>query len=203
MNPALALALGGAADAALMSAAISACKRCGIRKKILTPCSGVVLSACWLVQSVFSTRTNSFWESALVLVLVGCLAVSAVTDLAAGYIFDSVTLSGLVAASLIGMIDGRFAPIAGGAFLVSGAILALHAASRGRGIGLGDAKLAACVGALLGPRNGLRSLGFAFVLGGTYAAVLLLSRRARGKETVPFAPYLAAGAFIELALQSA
>jgi leader peptidase (prepilin peptidase)/N-methyltransferase len=63
----------------------------------------------------------------------------------------------------------------------------------GRGLGLGDAKLACCIGAALGPSDGLASLGIAFVLGGAYAGFLLVSRRGRRSDAVPFAPYLAFG----------
>lgn len=70
---------------------------------------------------------------------------------------------------------------------------ALYALTHGRGLGLGDAKLACCIGAATGAANGLESLGTAFVLGGTYAAYLLASKRARRKDELRFAPYLAAG----------
>lgn len=203
MNVALALALSAGVDVTFMSAAMLACKRCGVRTQIVTPLSIAVLSVCWLVQSTFSTQVTSFWESVLLVVVTGCVAVSAVTDAGTGYIFDLVTLPGFGVALLIGAITGSLVPIGEGMLLVSGAIALLHVASRGRGIGLGDAKLAACIGALLGARNGLRALAFAFVLGGLYAAAQLLSRRARGKHSVPFAPYLAAGVFIELALRAA
>lgn len=70
---------------------------------------------------------------------------------------------------------------------------ALYALTHGRGLGLGDAKLACCIGAATGAANGLESLGTAFVLGGTYAAYLLASKRACRKDELRFAPYLAAG----------
>lgn len=203
MNVACSVPLSGAIDTTLICAALLACKQYGVRAPIVTPRGLGVLGAGWLAQAAFSTRANSIWESNLLVIVIGIVTVSVFTDLATGYIFDSVTLPGLGLALIIGMIDGHLTQIAEGALLLSGSIVLLHALSRGRGIGLGDAKLAACVGALLGAKSGLRSLGFAFVLGGMYATIVLLCRRARSKQSVPFAPYLAAGALIELALQTA
>jgi len=66
--------------------------------------------------------------------------------------------------------------------------------SRGRAIGLGDVKFAACIGAALGSLQGELALGVAFVLGGTYAAVALV-RGSRRDASTCFAPYLAAASF--------
>jgi leader peptidase (prepilin peptidase)/N-methyltransferase len=134
--------------------------------------------------------------------LTGCLGVSVFTDVAAGYVFDVVTLPSLAAAFLMAAIEGRAAQVFGGALCVSSALLLLYGLSRGRGIGLGDAKLAACAGALLGITDGFIALGIAFVLGGIYAAILLLGKRAERKQSVAFAPYIAAGVFAVLSFRT-
>ncbi len=72
----------------------------------------------------------------------------------------------------------------------------VYIASRGR-LGLGDVKLAAAVGALLGPAGVVPFLlasGVAGGLGGTW----LLLRGARRGDTMAYAPALAAGAVITL-----
>lgn len=65
------------------------------------------------------------------------------------------------------------------------------------GIGLGDAKLSAVLGMLLGwfgwPQVLLGVL-FAFLLGGVFAVVLLATRRASRSTAVAFGPWLVAGA---------
>ncbi len=67
-----------------------------------------------------------------------------------------------------------------------------------RGMGMGDVKLAALVGLVLGSL-GLRYVGVAagaaIVLGGVGAIVALLLGRGR-KSAIPFGPYLAAGAVV-------
>lgn len=69
------------------------------------------------------------------------------------------------------------------------------------GIGLGDAKLAAVLGLLLGwfgwPQVLVGVLG-AFLLGGLFAVALLLTRRASGRTAIAFGPWLVAGAVLSL-----
>jgi leader peptidase (prepilin peptidase)/N-methyltransferase len=67
------------------------------------------------------------------------------------------------------------------------------------GMGFGDVKLAGVIGLFLG-WLGWGSLAVAataaFVLGGLYAIILLLARRATGKTGVPFGPWMIAGAWV-------
>jgi leader peptidase (prepilin peptidase)/N-methyltransferase len=67
------------------------------------------------------------------------------------------------------------------------------------GMGFGDVKLAGVIGLFVG-WLGWGSLGVAamaaFVLGGLYAIILLLARRATGKTGVPFGPWMIAGAWV-------
>jgi leader peptidase (prepilin peptidase)/N-methyltransferase len=64
---------------------------------------------------------------------------------------------------------------------------------------LGDVKLAASLGTLLAWFSWrlLIAGGFAgFLLGGLFAGALLVSRRAGGKHSIPFGPFMIAGAFL-------
>jgi leader peptidase (prepilin peptidase) / N-methyltransferase len=80
--------------------------------------------------------------------------------------------------------------------LYGGALFAVAIVSRG--MGMGDVKLAALIGLVLGSL-GLRYVGVAagaaIVLGGVGAIVALLLGRGR-KSAIPFGPYLAAGAVV-------
>lgn len=73
--------------------------------------------------------------------------------------------------------------------------LLLAVAGRG-GLGFGDVKYLAVVGWLLGWVGGLLTLVAAVVLGGLYAAFLLLTRRAGRKDTIAFGPFIAAGSLV-------
>ncbi|HIZ38229.1 MAG TPA: A24 family peptidase [Candidatus Ruania gallistercoris] len=86
--------------------------------------------------------------------------------------------------------------------LVLGAAFLLLCLLTPGGLGLGDAKLAAVLGLLLGWFGWLEVLAGvlgAFLLGGLFAVVLLLTRRAGRRTAVAFGPWLAAGAACSLA----
>lgn len=80
-----------------------------------------------------------------------------------------------------------------GAVLAGLFFLLLVAASRGRGMGMGDVKLAAASGLVLGwPDIGLAII-VAFFLGGLWGAFLLLSRKKTLHDKIPFAPVFILG----------
>lgn len=85
-----------------------------------------------------------------------------------------------------------------GAALSSLVLLAIWAATQGRGLGFGDVKLALPLGLLFGLPGILTVLVLAFMAGGASAAYLLLTRQAHLKTAVPFGPYLITAAFAVL-----
>lgn len=127
------------------------------------------------------------------IVAFGAVVTGAACDAACGYVFDVITLPCLAVMLAITLITHALLDVAGGAFATGGALYALHALTRGRGLGLGDVKLAGCIGACTGALGGIEALGVAFVLGGIYAGFLLLTKRAEFGAELRFAPYLAAG----------
>ncbi len=66
------------------------------------------------------------------------------------------------------------------------------------GMGQGDAKLAAAIGANLYLSLSLLSFFFSFLIGGLISIALLLSKKAEGRTAIPFGPYLVAGAIVSL-----
>jgi len=66
--------------------------------------------------------------------------------------------------------------------------------TRGRAMGLGDVKLAAASGLLLGwPDIGL-TIVLAFIIGGVFTAGLMIVRRKKIGDKIPFAPFFVLGA---------
>jgi leader peptidase (prepilin peptidase) / N-methyltransferase len=119
--------------------------------------------------------------------------VAARIDARSGRIPDRVTRPTTAIALGLAIACGIAVSAFWGALAVGGTLLLLHAITRGRGLGLGDVKLGTAIGTGLGPAIGLAALGSAFVLGGAYATLLLATRRASRRDTVPFGPFLAAG----------
>lgn len=125
-----------------------------------------------------------------------CGAVVAATiDARTGLIPDP--LSAAIALVVLGLAcsEGTLPTALAGALAAGGTLLTLHLSTRGRGLGLGDVKLGAAIGAGFGPALGIVAIGTAFVTGALYASWLLVTRRARRGDALRFGPFLAIGAF--------
>lgn len=130
--------------------------------------------------------------------LAALVAVTAI-DLEHQLIPDVITLPGIGAgfiASLanpsVGWLDALLGIGAGG-----GLIFLVILVSRG-GMGGGDMKLCAMMGAFLGYKLALLAIFSGVVLGGFLAAVLLTTGLKRRKDPIPFGPFLALGGVIAL-----
>ncbi|MHB8147625.1 MAG: prepilin peptidase [Vulcanimicrobiaceae bacterium] len=133
-------------------------------------------------------------------ILMGALVASTWTDLRLGLIVDRVTLPASVSVLALLIVGGHAIASIVGMAGASAVLLALHMVTRGRGMGLGDVKLAAVIGASLGLYRSVVALGCAFVLGAIVGVVILSIRRARRGAQVAFAPYLAIGSIAAILL---
>ena len=116
--------------------------------------------------------------------LVACTA----TDLRCGLVPDVFTLVPLVALVAWFAVHGNYGPALSAA-LVAVPFAAVAFATRGRGMGWGDVKLAALGGALLGARGAVMALAIACVA--AFALTRFLGTRK--KQPIAFAPYLVGG----------
>lgn len=192
------LVLAAAINGALLAVASWEFHRHGIGANLVSayPLAGLCV---WTIAEVAIENGSAHAPLAYALVM-GAIGVGVATDQATGYILDVVTLPSCVLAIVAEALGGAGLRSAIGATTVSGAMLLLYTITRGQGLGLGDVKLAAAMGTLLGAKAGLISIGVSFVLGGCIAAVLIVTRRGSRKMTLPFAPYLAAGVLAALTL---
>ena len=129
-------------------------------------------------------------------IVLGGVTAAAIADARTGFVFTPVTLALGLSALCAAVIDGRATTAGTGMLATGGALFALHAVTSGRGIGLGDVRLGCSVGAALGVVPGLIALGWAFVLGGAYGVILLVTRRARPGSEIRFAPFIATATII-------
>jgi leader peptidase (prepilin peptidase)/N-methyltransferase len=127
-------------------------------------------------------------------VLLAALVAATAIDLRHQIIPDAITLPGILAGVLANVATGHlsWAEIALGIALGGGVFFAIIVASRG-GMGAGDMKLGAMLGAFLGWKIVLFGLMVAVVVGGAWAVALMaLGVRGR-KDAIPFGPFLALG----------
>ncbi len=110
---------------------------------------------------------------------------------------NAISYPGLVLGLLLAISQGRFpdavlSAAGAGLFFLSVAVI-----SRG-GMGGGDIKLAAMMGAFLGWPGIAVALMLAFVLGAGAGLLLIVIRRSSRKTPIPFGPALAVGAAVAL-----
>jgi len=160
-----------------------------------------ILSAGALSMIVIGEERGSPETFGVVLTL-ACAIVCAASDLATGLIFDGVTALTALVILATASIGGNAGASITGACVCGGSMFALYAITSGRGIGLGDVKLGAVIGAGCGGVAAISSIGVAFVAGSIWASALLLSNRARWGDRVPFAPFLTLGTLVSLGMNS-
>jgi leader peptidase (prepilin peptidase)/N-methyltransferase len=108
-------------------------------------------------------------------------------------------LIGFVAMGIVSLVrgDGNIILRSLIGFAIGGLPLGLLALAIPKGMGMGDAKLAAFTGIFLGYYQAL-GLFFGFLLGSIIGIILMVLGRQGRKSRIPFGPYLAAGALIAL-----
>jgi leader peptidase (prepilin peptidase)/N-methyltransferase len=111
-------------------------------------------------------------------------------------------LAGIVLLGAAALLRGDLAALAGAA-IGGAALFALYLllalVSAGRGMGMGDVKLAAVLGlylGFLGWGNLLVGAFAAFLFGGLFGLALMLARRAGRKTAIPFGPWMILGAWV-------
>ncbi len=110
----------------------------------------------------------------------------------------AVTAAGLLLAQLLGD-PGSWLAAAWGVVIWLGVVGGLWALSRGRGMGLGDVKLAPSLGALLGwisLGSAVVGLLAAFIVGALVGIALMIAHRAGRGSRIAFGPFLLLGTLI-------
>jgi leader peptidase (prepilin peptidase) / N-methyltransferase len=126
--------------------------------------------------------------------LLSALIVVMAIDLQLQLIPDVITIPGIVVGLLANIVTGHVPWLESLIGLVgAGGLFLMIILVSGGGMGGGDMKLAAMLGAFLGWKALLVALFVAIVLGGVVAIALLTLRLRRRKDPVPFGPFLAVG----------
>ena len=140
----------------------------------------------------------SFDLGPALLLLAGLVVITGI-DIDHQIIPDAITLPGIVLGSALSLalhpahwLDTLLGVVIGG-----GLFLVVILASRG-GMGGGDMKLGAMMGAFLGWKLVLLAILLGVLAGGTVAIGLLATGAKGRKDPVPFGPFLALGAVVSL-----
>ena len=130
-------------------------------------------------------------------ICIGAFLYCSYTDLRTRLILNRVTYPFLLATLLLAVLVGQ--PVAAllGALVGGGVLLGPRLIGGRQRAGMGDVKLGALGGMLLGPEPAFYALTLAFTVAILVLTPLLLTRRLRLRQTIAFGPFLAVG-FITL-----
>ncbi|MGA6218784.1 prepilin peptidase [Streptomyces umbrinus] len=184
---------------------LARCQECGGRA--YGPSTPLVVLATALVCGLLAAATGTRPELGVWLLVAPLGVLLAVVDFTVQRLPDVLTLS-LAGAALVLLAGAAAAPENAGDWLTAlygslalgGGYFVLFLINP-NGMGFGDVKLALGLGAVLGWYGwGALLLGtFAgFLFGGLYGLGLVVVRRAGRKTSMPFGPFLIAGAFVGL-----
>ncbi|MCA9471294.1 MAG: A24 family peptidase [Nitrospirales bacterium] len=144
------------------------------------------------------------WESLIYAIFFSALLVITWIDWDHQIIPDVISLPGILlgvlAASTVlptGLLNSIVGILVGGGVLLFMAWLSPYLFGK-EGLGGGDIKLLAMVGAFLGWQAALTTLMFASIVGSILGIILLSCKIVKRGQYIPFGPYLALGAIISL-----
>ena len=172
------------------------CRACAMRISWRYPIVEALTAGLFVLAfRVFGPTLNFL----VALILLGALVAITAIDVQHQIIPDVITLPGIVAGFVANLASGRVSWLDSliGIALGGGLFLIIILASGG-GMGGGDMKLGAMLGAFLGWKVVLVALFVAVVLGGALAIALLVTGKRRRKDPIPFGPFLALGGVVGL-----
>lgn len=143
---------------------------------------------------VYYSSSNSLWLMVYGLWLVGALVVIFFVDLKHQIIPDQVIVATMIVSLAYRFFTSSQLLITNyfPAFIAAGLFfLLLHFITKGRGMGFGDVKLAFLMGLVLGFPNIILALYLAFLTGAIVGVILILGRKKRFGQHIPFGPFLA------------
>ncbi len=171
------------------------CRTCGVRYPLRAliielglPLAGVAL---WY-------RSGGQAHALLQLVFAGYFAAIVAIDLEHRLVLNRMTAAGLLAAFALAAVGlGPSLPEAFAGAVIGFLFLWIPSLLL-PGMGMGDVKLAAVIGAMVGASDVLTALTLGVIAGGIAAALLLVSRRVGRRGSLAYAPYLVVGVALVL-----
>jgi len=151
-------------------------------------------------QSIYEIYNFQFLiKFILTLLIIVFLVFSTVFDLKYMILPDFSTVI-LIIVAIIGIIIGRpqESPVQFilSAILASGFLLFLNLITKGKGMGMGDVKLAIFMGLFLGFPKIIVGFYVAFIIGAIIGILLMIFKKAKKKTQIPFGPFLILGTFV-------
>jgi len=181
------------------------CRYCGKKISFYYPLVELITGLCFLF--ILTISLEPLIVKCLLLTVICCLIVIFFTDLKYGIIPDEPVVAGVLASVplvLSASINNSAIPLfrySGFQNLMTGTLTSasfflLFLITRGRGMGLGDVKLAFLMGFLLGWPKIIVAIYLSFLTGALVGVILILIKKKKFGQTIPFGPFLVLGTLI-------
>lgn len=196
------------------------CRNCSMSISVKYPVTELITGILFALAALQTGYSLIFINYAL---LIALMVVVVRTDLEQFIILDEVSIGGAVAGILLALLPGGLdiltsltTAIAGASFFllirVAASIYLKKKNIRTEapegfedeedefqgGMGWGDIKLAACIGAFLGPASTVIAFFAAFILGAISGGAMMAFGGKKRNTPIPFGPFMAAGAVLAL-----
>jgi leader peptidase (prepilin peptidase)/N-methyltransferase len=176
------------------------CRQCGEPISIQYPIVEIITAAAAVVV-VLATPPSVLVLSRLV--LTGILIALFVIDLELQILPNAITLPGIVVGFLFSLVapPGPIASALGillGAGVLYGIAAAYYVVRREEGMGMGDVKMLAMIGAFLGWQLVLLTLVLSSFVGAVVGVALMTAKKEGLKYALPFGTFLALAAFVAM-----
>ncbi|HRY12350.1 MAG TPA: prepilin peptidase [Syntrophomonadaceae bacterium] len=170
------------------------CRHCGGPIRLRYPLIELMTAVGFLLVYL---KWGAGWQTVAGWVFTSFLITAAFIDIENGIIPDRLTYPGMLAGLALSIFTiGIKSSLIG--WLVYGSFLLVTALISRGGMGGGDVKMAAAIGAFLGFPASLLALFLSSLLGGIWAAALLIGKKATRKTAIKFGPFLSLGAWLVL-----
>ncbi len=196
------------------------CRSCRAPISIRYPVTEAVTGLLFLAAALYRGPGILFIRDGLFL---SCMVVTVRTDIDHWLVLDEVSIGGTAAGLLFALVPGGRGILPSAAAALGGFVLFLlvrwvsllvlrkrpgytiapegyedEAEEFSGGMGWGDIKLAACIGAFLGPAGAAVAFFLSFLTGALVGGSLILLRKRSRRVPIPFGPFMALGASISL-----
>lgn len=196
------------------------CRNCSMAISAKYPTTELITGILFALAALQTGYSPAFINYA---VLISLMVVVVRTDLEQFIILDEVSIGGTVTGILLALLPGGLRVLTSLVTAVSGAAFfflirtgaSIYLKKRNirtkapegfedeedefqGGMGWGDIKLAACIGAFLGPASTVIAFFAAFILGALSGGAMMAFGGKRRNTPIPFGPFMAAGAVLAL-----
>jgi len=175
------------------------CRYCHLRISVQYP---LVEAATCLLYIGIVWKYGVSWEAVIGMLFVSILVAIVITDLLAMLIPNRILLVGVAGALILRLISHPLPIWHYGVGMVGGLLLIVGIALLGslilhkEAMGMGDAKLFALVGLVLGWKLTLLTLFVASLLGTVIGVIAIAVKRSNRESYIPFGPYIACASVI-------